>query len=122
MIIDDNGGNKMTSGFITGPKTEINTDNAVGELYDHERRLNLLFEISKEMSLSAEISMALGHILDITQNTLQCSASSVFLLDKNERDIYPHVAKGNVSNALNKIKLIPPMLPETVVFIEKLIK
>lgn len=79
-----------------------------------EQRDQLVVQLSERQALS-EVAMAVSHVGDLdkiletilekSRDVVNAEASSILLLDKEQNDLYFHVAQGSVSNELKGIRI-----------------
>ena len=92
------------------PNREMKTDKKQAieetkEYKDYKTRLNLLYEVGKKVGSVSQLSRLVGRITQMTQYTLKASASSVLLLDEQERELLFEVAEGEARKRLRRIRL-----------------
>ena len=87
---------------IVNQKTDMR---CVQEPINAVARLKLVNWISKKIGSETEMTSLVEHIMQMTQNSLRASASSVLLLDRSKEELYFEVAEGEASNTLKKIKV-----------------
>jgi HD-GYP domain-containing protein (c-di-GMP phosphodiesterase class II) len=68
-------------------------------------RMELLAEISKKISSTSELSDLINQIMQMTEQTLKATASSVLLFDETTQDLYFEAATGEAGKKLKKMRL-----------------
>lgn len=73
--------------------------------YETGAMLGLLCEVGKKIGTATKLNKLVKQITQMTQRTLNATASSVLLFDDKEQELYFEVAEGESERALRKIKL-----------------
>ncbi len=76
--------------------------------YDNQEnnaRLNLLYEVGKKVGSVSRMASLLEQIVQMTQHTLNASASSVLLFDDKEKKLVFEVADGPAGKSLREVKV-----------------
>jgi len=81
------------------------TRKAETETEEFKERLELLYEVAEQASSISEVSKLIEEILQATQHILQASASSLFLIDQEKRQLYVQAAGGKAENVLRQMRL-----------------
>jgi HD-GYP domain-containing protein (c-di-GMP phosphodiesterase class II) len=68
-------------------------------------RLGLLCEVGKRVGSVSHLSRMVKQVTQMTQHTLNASASSVLLFDDNERELVFEVAEGQAGKVLKQIRI-----------------
>jgi putative nucleotidyltransferase with HDIG domain len=68
-------------------------------------RLGLLLEVSKKVGSGSHLSKMVRQVTQMTQHTLNASASSLLLFDDNERELLFEVAEGQAGEVLKQIRI-----------------
>lgn len=70
-----------------------------------EARLELFYQVSKQVEAVPRMRRMLENIIEMTQDTLDASAASILLFDDDQEDLYFEAASGPVGNKLNHVKV-----------------
>ena len=87
-------------------RLEQDPDNEyVSDTQEAGAMLNLLCEVGKKVASVSGLDKLVKQITQMTQHTLNATASSVLLFDDIEQELYFEIAEGESEKALRKIKL-----------------
>ncbi|MBL8023712.1 MAG: HD domain-containing protein [Elusimicrobia bacterium] len=71
------------------PRTEVD------DLREWKRRLSLLLDYARQMSIRKELDPLLGTVVNAAREILQAERCTVFLLDKKKNELWARVATGD---------------------------
>jgi len=95
---------KAPRASAAGNTPEFSEGQGIKEIEQIRQRLNLMYEVSRTAASSQQLSQLIKQITLMTQCTLNASASSVLLVDK-DGDLIFEVADGQVGKQLRRTKL-----------------
>jgi HD-GYP domain-containing protein (c-di-GMP phosphodiesterase class II) len=90
---------------ISITKVEQNKKQIHSEPDDHGAILNLLYEVGKKVGSGTNLNGLVRQIVQMAQQTLRASASSMILLDETKQALLFEVAEGEVGGTLKEMKL-----------------
>jgi HD-GYP domain-containing protein (c-di-GMP phosphodiesterase class II) len=95
-----------TEGYLTPSTLEQKPNHGyVTDTPEAGTMLGLLCEVGKKIGSVTNLNKLVKQITQMTQSTLNATASSVLLFDDKEQELYFEVAEGESEKALRKIKL-----------------
>jgi HD-GYP domain-containing protein (c-di-GMP phosphodiesterase class II) len=89
----------------TNAKSRRETASAGPGEQETKSRLGLLCEVGKRVGSVSHLSRMVKQVTQMTQHTLNASASSVLLFDDNERELVFEVAEGQAGKVLKQIRI-----------------
>jgi response regulator RpfG family c-di-GMP phosphodiesterase len=72
---------------------------------ENKAGLELIYEVSKKVGSVPRMTQLLEKIIEMTQTTLNATASSVLLYDDDEQELFFEVASGPVGKSLKRVKV-----------------
>ena len=72
---------------------------------ENKARLELIYEVSKQVGSASRLTQLLENVIEMTQKTLNASASSILLFGDNDRELFFEFASGPVRKALKRAKV-----------------
>ena len=72
---------------------------------ENEARLELIYQVSKQVEAVPRMASMLKNIIEMTQNTLGAAAASILLFDDSQHDLYFEAASGPVGQKLSHVRV-----------------
>ncbi|MBM3176263.1 MAG: HD domain-containing protein [Chloroflexi bacterium] len=69
-----------------------------------DESLELLYKVGRKVEAEPELSRLLNDIMQMTQDTLQASASSILLVDETSGELFFEAARGKAGNTLTETR------------------
>ncbi|MFC2002282.1 HD domain-containing phosphohydrolase [Chloroflexota bacterium] len=85
--------------------TMMSLKGTLKEAQEYKTRLDLLYQVGKKVGSASQLTRLVEQITQMTQRTLNASASSVLLLDDQKQELVFEIAKGQAGKRLRNVRL-----------------
>ncbi|MDD4860158.1 MAG: HD domain-containing protein [Dehalococcoidales bacterium] len=91
--------------FTSGVKNSKEVKEPEVTAEEYRERLELLYDVAQQASSFAEVSKLLQEVLVVIEQLLHGSASTLLLIDHEQRELYAQAAGGSAANTLKQMRL-----------------